>query len=129
MSFNSLYRGSMINSYKDLHIWQKGLKFCEKIYQVTKKFPTTEIYGLTSQIRRCSISIPSNIAEGNARGHITEYKQFLRVAFGSAAELETQLILAERIGYLTNEDFKKLNTNLEEIKKMLYSLIKSLSHP
>jgi len=119
----------MINSYKDLHIWQKGLKFCEKIYQVTKKFPTTEIYGLTSQIRRCSISIPSNIAEGNARGHITEYKQFLRVAFGSAAELETQLILAERIGYLTNEDFKKLNTNLEEIKKMLYSLIKSLSHP
>ena len=110
-----------------MHVWQKGIDLCEEIYLITKCFPSTEIYGLTSQIRRCSVSIPSNIAEGNTRGHRTEYGQFLRVAFGSAAELETQLLLAQKIGYLTAENFTKLNTELEEIMRMLNGLIKSLS--
>ena len=98
----------MISSYKNLHVWQKGMKLCEDIYLVTKQFPTTEMYGLISQIRRCCVSIPSNIAEGNARGSKLEYKHFLSIAFASAAELETQLILSKRIGYIKERDFEKL---------------------
>src|SRR6185437_2373050 len=97
-----------INSYKDLIVWQKSMQLCEDIYLITKEFPKSETYGLISQLRRCSISIPSNIAEGHLRGHKNEYIQFLRVAFGSSAELETQLLIALRIGYLEDEDFEKL---------------------
>lgn len=74
----------------------------EDIYRLTNRFPKDEIYGLTSQIRRCSVSIPSNIAEGFLRGHTAEYRQFLRIAYGSGAELETQLLIALRIGHIKN---------------------------
>lgn len=116
----------MISSYRNLYVWQKGMNFCEEIYLVTKNFPKSEMYGLISQIRRSCISIPSNIAEGNARGSRAEYKQFLRIAFASAAELETQLMLSERIGYLKKKEFEILSTQLEEIIKMLNSLIRSI---
>jgi four helix bundle protein len=116
----------VISSYKNLFVWQKGMNLCEDVYLVTKAFPSTEIYGLTSQIRRCCVSIPSNIAEGNARGSKSAYKQFLRIAFASAAELETQLMIAQRIGYLKEKDFEGLSKQLEEIIKMLNSLIKSI---
>ena len=83
-----------VSTYKDLSVWQKSMQLCEDIYLVTKNFPPNEQYGLISQIRRCSVSIPSNIAEGFLRGHKSEYKQFLRIAYGSGAELETQLLIA-----------------------------------
>jgi len=119
---------SMINSYKDLFVWQKSISLCENVYLTTKTFPSSEIYGLISQIRRCSVSIPSNIAEGNARGSRLEYKKFLRIAIGSSAELETQLIIAKKIGYLKESEYEKLTTQLDEIKRMLVSLIKSLTN-
>ncbi len=78
----------MISSYKDLTVWQKSITLCELVYKQTEAFPKSEIYGLTNQIRRCVVSIPSNIAEGQRRGYKTEYKQFLRISFGSGAELE-----------------------------------------
>ncbi len=115
-----------INSYKDLIVWQKGMDLCEEIYKVTQGFPNSEVYGLTSQIRRCCVSIPSNIAEGFLRGYTAEYKQFLRIAYGSGAELETQLWIALRIGYIKKEEFEELNTLLEEIMKMLNKLISVL---
>lgn len=96
------------------------------MYETTKCFPQSELYGLAAQIRRCCISIPSNIAEGNARGHTIEYKRFLQIAFGSGAELETQLLLAKRLGYVNDSDYSKLNADLEEIMKMLNKLIKNL---
>lgn len=112
-----------MNSYKELIVWQKSVDFCTAIYRVTDNFPKSEVYGLTSQIRRCAVSIPSNIAEGQRRGHRTEYIQFLRVAFGSGAELETQLLIALKIGYLMQKEFDALNILLEEIMKMLNKLI------
>ena len=95
----------------------------------TKQFPHNELYGLTSQVRRCSVSIPSNIAEGHLRGHKSEYVQFLRIAYGSSAELETQLLIALRVGYLKKEEFEKLSALLEEIMKMLNKLIFVLTNP
>jgi four helix bundle protein len=114
-----------MNSYKDLKVWQKSVVLCTEIYKVTKNFPSSEIYSITSQIRRSSVSIPSNIAEGNCRGH-REYIQFLKIAFGSGGELETQLIVSLNIGYLNQKKFKHLNALLEEIMKMLNGLISSL---
>lgn len=116
-----------VNTYKDLIVWQKSMQLCEDIYIVTKEFPENEKYGLISQIRRCCVSIPSNIAEGFLRGHKAEYKQFLRIAYGSGAELETQLLIALRIGYLKKEEFEKLNSLLEEIMKMLNKFISILN--
>jgi four helix bundle protein len=116
-----------INSYKDLIVWQKGIQLCEEMYLLTDKFPKSEIYGLTSQIRRCTVSIPSNIAEGHLRGHRTEYRHFLYIAYGSGAELETQLLIALKIGYLSEGDYQKLSSILEEIMKMLNKLISSLA--
>lgn len=100
---------------------------CEFIYRVTVSFPKSETYGLTSQIRRCCVAIASNIAEGYLRGHRAEYIQFLRIAYSSGAELETQLLIALRIGYLKKEEFEKVNPLLEEVLKMLNKLLSVLS--
>ena len=115
-----------MNSYKELTVYQKAVELSVYIYRNTEKFPKSELYGLTSQIRRCAVSIPSNIAEGQRRGYRTEYIQFLRIAFGSGAELETQLSIAFKVGYLDKENFKVLNEKLEEIMKMLNKLISVL---
>lgn len=115
-----------INSYKDLIVWQKAIELCEMVYLVTQQYHRSELYGLTSQTRRCSVSIPSNIAEGFQRNHKAEYIQFLYISFGSGAELETQLLIASRVGYLKQEKFKKLNSLLIEVMKMLNSLISKL---
>ncbi len=117
-----------MNSYKELTVWQKSLDLSVRIYNVTDSFPKHEIYGLTSQIRRCSVSIPSNIAEGQRRGHKTEYIQFLRISYGSGAELETQLLIALKIGYLSEATFREINGTLEEIMKMLNKLITTLQN-
>ncbi|GAG56333.1 unnamed protein product, partial [marine sediment metagenome] len=94
-----------IKRFKDLRIWQKGIEVVTDIYTLTKKFPKEELYGLTSQIRRSAISIPTNIAEGFNRFHNKEYKQFLYIALGSCAELETQIEIATGLKYI-NEDNK-----------------------
>lgn len=116
-----------MNSYKDLTVWQKSMSLCEEIYLATDKFPKSEVYGLTSQIRRTTVSIPSNIAEGQRRGHKSEYIQFLRIAFGAGAELETQVLISLKIGYLNENQFNNLNNQLEQIMKMLNKLISVLS--
>lgn len=115
-----------IKLFKDLIVWQKSIDLCELIYIITQKFPKSELYGLTGQIRRCSVSIPSNIAEGFLRGHKAEYVQFLRIAYGSGAELETQLLIAHRIKYINNKEFEMVENLIVEIMKMLNSLINRL---
>lgn len=116
-----------IQSYKELIVWQKSLLLTKMIYGTTEVFPKTEIFGLTSQIRRAAVSIPSNIAEGFSRKHRKEYRQFLLIAFGSAAELETQLIISHDLGFIKDDEFSKLSSLLEEIRKMLHKMISILS--
>lgn len=119
----------MVKSFKDLIVWQKSIELCTLVYQVTKKYPRDELYGIVSQIRRSCVAIPSNIAEGQTRGHKQEYVQFLRIAFASAAELETQLLVSEKINYISDSDFEKVNNLLQEILKMLNKLISVLLEP
>lgn len=116
----------MIKSYQNLIVWQKSFALSILVYKLTKNFPKDELYALTSQIRRASVSIPSNIAEGYSRRRKLEYIQFLQIAFGSAAELETQILITKELGYLTNSDFIKVNDLLVEVLKMLNSLITKL---
>jgi len=117
-----------MKSYKELVVWQKAINLCVKVYQITDSFPKSEVYGLTSQIRRSAVSIPSNIAEGHSRGH-KEFIQFLRIAFGSGAELETQLLIALKIKYLMQKQYEELNLLLVEVMKMLNKLINVLLVP
>lgn len=99
----------------------------KEIYFLTKKFPKSEIFGLTSQMRRAVISIPSNLAEGFNRRFRKEFSQFVAIAFGSAAELETQLLLSKSLGYIIDDEANKCSTLLEEVLKMLNKLISSLN--
>lgn len=108
--------------HKNLDIWSISIELVKDIYRLTQAFPREELYGLTSQIRRSAISIPSNIAEGAARNSKKEFIQFLYVALGSSSELETQLIIAKELGYGTSEE---IFSKLERIKQMLLGLIKS----
>lgn len=111
----------MINSYKDLIVWQKSFELVMEIYKLTDLFPKPEIYGLISQMRRCAVSIPSNIAEGFVRKHRKEYAQFISIAFGSGAELETQLLLSKELKFVSEKEFIKSEQLLNEIMKMLNS--------
>lgn len=113
-------------NFKELLVWQKSINFVTEIYELTNDFPKNEMYGLISQIRRASISIPSNIAEGNSRRSVADYLQFLKIARGSCAEVETQLIIAQNLKFLNEELYLKLNQDIIEISKMLNGLINSL---
>lgn len=115
-----------MSSYKDLDVYNRAVEFSVRIYKITGVFPKSELYGLVSQIRRCVISIPSNIAEGSKRGHRSEYIQFLRISLASGAELETQLLISQKIGYLSEKNYQDLNDELQIIMKMLSKLISSL---
>jgi four helix bundle protein len=119
----------MLNSYKDLIVWQKSFDLVILVFKLTHKFPKAEIYGLVSQMRRSAVSIPSNIAEGYSRGHRQEYIQFLRTAFASGAELETQILLSKELEFLVTKDFIRVNDLLVEVQKMLNKLISTLSSP
>lgn len=110
-----------MNNHKDLEVQKKSIELTKNVYLVTKNFPKEEIYGLINQIRRASVSIPSNIAEGASRQSNKEFIQFLYIALGSLAELETQLIISKEIGYINKIEF-----DLEEIRKMILGLIKFL---
>jgi four helix bundle protein len=117
----------MINSYKQLIVWQRSIELVEEVYKLTAIFPKEEMYGLISQIRRSAISIPSNIAEGRHRGSRKDFLQFLRIAYGSANELETQLIISKRLGYGKSDNYEKVESLLCEITKMLYAMIIKLN--
>jgi len=116
-----------IKSYNDLDIWKRSIKLVEDIYRLTKSFPKEELYGLTSQMRRAAVSIPSNIAEGFTRLHDKEYKQFLYIALGSCSELSTQIIIASRLKYLDDNTSNSLLNDLEIISKMTMNLIKKIN--
>lgn len=117
----------MLNSYRDLIVWQKSVDLAIEIYRLTALFPKEELYGLASQMRRAAVSIPSNIAEGYARKHRRENVQFCRISFGSGAELETQIVIARRLKLAPGGEFKKSEELLGKIMKMLNKLIASLA--
>lgn len=112
-----------MGTFKDLLAWQKSLTLAKKVYQVTGNFPTEERFGLVNQMRRCAVSIPSNIAEGYGRGSDKELLQFLYVALGSSNELETQLILSLELSFMKEEDSRMLQGLNTEVNKMILSLI------
>lgn len=116
----------MITSYRDLIVWQKSMDLVKEIYRITKFLPKDELYGLSSQMRRASVSIPSNIAEGQQRKNTKEFCQFLRISYGSAAELETQILLSKNI--YPKIGFSKAESLLQEIRKMLNSLMQKLEN-
>ncbi len=109
----------MKKSHKDLDVWKKSIELVTLVYEITKSFPTEEVYGITNQIRRSAVSIPSNIAEGAGRGSDAEFIRFLNIAQGSLSELETQLIISQNLKYLTSKEIFKI---LEEIRKMMWGL-------
>jgi four helix bundle protein len=115
-----------INSYRDLRVWQEAMALAESVYRVTKLFPKDELFGLTSQARRASASVPANIAEGHGREHTKSFIQSLRIAQGSLKELETHLQLAERIGLVEATSISPLMRQCESLGKMLRLLIRSL---
>jgi len=110
-----------VKTHKDLDVWKKSIELVTKIYQLTQAFPSDEKYGIVSQMRRSAVSIPSNIAEGAARKGNKEFIQFLYISLGSIAELDTQVVIASRLGYSLNED---ITSAIEDIRKMLLGLIK-----
>ena len=112
-----------IVSYKDLIVWQKNMRLVKEVFAITSNFPNSEIYGLTSQMRRAAVSIPSNIAEGYGRKSYKEFSQFYAVAYGSALELETQLIISEKLKFITEKTFLETESLLTEVIKMLYVLV------
>lgn len=111
--------------HKDLKVWEKSIKYVENIYKCTADFPKEEMYGLVSQIRRASVSVPSNIAEGATRQSNKEFLQFLFIALGSLSEVDTQLIIAEKLGYIDKSRFDELIEQNNEIARMIQGLIKS----
>jgi four helix bundle protein len=116
-----------VKTYRDLQAWQKSMTLVTEIYKILKSFPKDEIYGLTSQMKRCAISIPSNMAEGYGRNSTNEYVHFLRIATGSLYELQTQLEISMNLNYLDKDSFDKLYESSREIERMLSSLIRKLS--
>jgi four helix bundle protein len=115
-----------IKTYRDLIVWQKSINIVTEIYRVTKHFPKQETFGLVLQIRRSSISVPSNIAEGYSRYSNREFTRFLGIAIGSLSEMQTQLLISLNLEYLSKNDFTILTENSREIERMLSSLIRKL---
>ncbi len=118
----------MLRNFKDLHVWQKSYKLCLKVYELTPKFPDEEKYGLTSQIKKSAVSIPSNIAEGYGRKTTADYVRMLYISYGSVCELETQILLAGDLGFIEKDDRDPLSTDIDEVERMLKALIKSLEN-
>lgn len=112
----------MAGGYKELVVWQKSVELVVLLYKITDSFPKVEQFGLTSQIRRAAVSIPSNIAEGSKRSTENDFKHFLSMAWGSGAELDTQLEIARRLGFLDNHTFEQAYILLTEVMKMLPAL-------
>ncbi len=115
-----------LRTYRDLKVWQKGYSTALSVYRLTRRFPSDELYGLVSQMRRAAISVPSNIAEGYGRHTSAEFLRSLRIAYGSNCELETQTSLAGDLGFLKAEDSAGLHQSLREVELMLASLMRTV---
>ncbi|MEK7582563.1 MAG: four helix bundle protein [Patescibacteria group bacterium] len=115
-----------MSSYKTLIVWQKAFALAKATYQLTEQFPKSEIYGLTSQLRRASVSVVSNLAEGFSRKSPREHHQFVSIAFGSTSEIETQLLLAKDLEFGRLEEFEKTELLLEEVRKILNVMLQRL---
>ena len=116
-----------VQSYKELVAWKKAMALAVDVYEVSKRFPREEIYGLTSQLRRAVVSVPSNIAEGQGRRSTKEFIRHLSIAYGSLMETETQILLAERLGYATPACFPTLLQQLDEVGRLINGLASSLT--
>ncbi|KPK34211.1 MAG: hypothetical protein AMK70_08210 [Nitrospira bacterium SG8_35_1] len=117
-----------MKNFKELKVWQKAYQLCIEIYKTTKKYPDEEKYGLSSQMRRAAISIPSNIAEGYGRKTIPDYVRCLYIAYGSICELETQILLSGDLNYLNGNNKNSHLEKIKEVERMLMALIKSLEN-
>jgi four helix bundle protein len=117
----------MAKSFRELLVWQKGIQLSVLIYRLTKQFPREEIYGLSNQMRRAAVSIPSNIAEGAGRLNTREYKQYLGIARGSSFELQTQLTIASELGFGEIEQLREAESLCDEIGRMIFGVIQALS--
>jgi four helix bundle protein len=113
-------------SYRDLMVWKKSIELCVHVYELCAYFPKHELYGIADQIKRASVSVPSNIAEGQARESSKEFLRFLSIANGSLAELDTQRIIAEKLCFLSCDKSSDLEHRITEVRKMLYALIRRL---
>jgi len=118
---------AQIKTYRDLVVWQKSMTLVTEIYKITKIFPKDEIYGLVTQMRRCAISIPSNIAEGYGRNSTNDYIRFLRISIGSLNELQTQLEISHNLNYFEEKDFRKFYESSREVERMISSLIRKIT--
>ena len=116
-----------VQSFKELIAWQKATEIAVKIYQLTKDFPKEEIYGLRAQIRRAAVSIPSNIAEGQGRSSTGEFRLFLGHAYGSLCEVETQLIIAQKLAYISEKSHAEICRDLSELGKLINGLLRSIA--
>jgi len=116
----------MTSDFKQLKVWQKAMSFAELIYAYSGKFPVSERFGLTSQIRRAAVSITANIAEGCGKSTRTDFCRYLHIAYGSVKEVENFIILASRLGYLKSIQVEEAETRCQEISKMLFSFIRSI---
>ena len=118
-----------INDYRPhrkLKVWHKAMNLVSDVYRITNEFPKDEVYGLSSQMRRAAVSVPSNLAEGAGRKGSKEFKQFLNIAQGSLSELDTQIELARMLGYISQQEYEELIMKITEISKMLYGLSNSI---
>jgi four helix bundle protein len=115
-----------ISRFRELKAWQLGMDLTEKVYLLTDSFPKSEIYGLSSQIRRCAVSIPSNLAEGHGRTSTKEFLQFIAIAYGSICELETQILLSHRLKYLDQSNLETVSALLTETSKTIRGLQKAI---
>jgi four helix bundle protein len=115
-----------IRSFRDLRVWQKGIELVGEIYRITEKFPKEETYGLSSQMRRAAVSVPSNIAEGFRRKHVKEHKQFLNISLGSCAELETLIVISKNLKHVDADQERALCEMLNHICGMIVNLDKKL---
>jgi len=116
-----------MKTHKDLDVWKKSVDFVVNIYRITSKFPKEEIYGITSQIRRASVSIPSNIAEGAGRNSDKEFLYFLSIALGSIAETDTQLLISKELNFMAELEYENLLNDLIEVRKMILGLRKYIN--
>ena len=115
-----------VMSYHDLKVWQKGIELVKTIYLLTRDFPKYETYGLMSQIQRSAVSVPSNIAEGQTRNSTADFQRFLFISQGSLSEVDTQIVIAQELGYLDKAKGQDVEARILELRRMLYALINSL---
>jgi len=119
---------TLLGSYRSLKVWERSLELVTEVYNLTEKFPRSEVYGLASQMQRAAIAIPSNIAEGQRRGYPKEFLQFLYISYGSGAELETQIEICKRLPKLKDLEYSRVELLLNEVMKMLNVLISTLKN-